>query len=276
MRTTAYRYPNERLILGVTLLVVAGVIALTATATVCASVLFIGIFLLMAYNSSRAHQQALMRAAHPVMAGTAPQLDRLVGLAAARLQPGPLEVYALPSQELNAYTFGLDTTKVLVLYTSLFETMDQDELLFIIGHEMGHVALGHTWLNSFVGGLAGIPSSLSSGALMTLAFLSWNRACEYSADRAGLLACGSPAAAVSALVKLAAGPGARSQAELDYAYRQADAEDDDLAGGLNEMLATHPRLIQRISQIRAYAASDQFRRLLARMAPDGGAAPRES
>ena len=84
--------------------------------------------------------------------------------------------------------------------------MDADELRFIIGHEMGHVALGHTWLNSLVGGMAGIPSSSTSSAILTLAFLSWNRTCELSADRAGLLACGSLDKAVSSLIKLVAGP----------------------------------------------------------------------
>jgi hypothetical protein len=38
-----------------------------------------------------------------------------------------------------------------------------------------------------------------------MAFLWWNRACEYSADRAGLLACGRLHKAISALVKLAEG-----------------------------------------------------------------------
>ena len=37
-------------------------------------------------------------------------------------------------------------TKAIVLYSSLFKIMDQDEIQFILGHEMGHVKLGHTWL----------------------------------------------------------------------------------------------------------------------------------
>jgi len=263
MRTTSYRYPNEHLILGVTVMLVLVVIALTATATVCASLLFIGVFIFYAYSSSRAQHQVLLRTARQVTPHTIPQLDRLVQAGMVRLQPGPLEVYVFPTKELNAYTFGLESPKVVVLYAGLFDTMDQDELLFVLGHEMGHVALGHTWLNSLVGGLAGIPSSFSAGALMTLAFLWWNRACEYSADRAGLLACGSPAKAVSALLKLAAGPGTRSQAELDHVYQKGDAEDDNLAGSLNEVLATHPILIRRINQLRSYAGSEQYRRLAA-------------
>ncbi len=265
MKTTEYRYPNEGLILAVTIVIVGGVIALTATATVCASVIFIAIFVMYAYSVGKSQQQALRRAAQPVTSETQPDLARLVQMGAARLQPGPVEVYVASSRELNAYTFGLDDPKTIVMYSGLFRVMDRDELLFILGHEMGHVALGHTWLNSLVGGLAGIPSSLSAGAIMTLAFLSWNRACEYSADRAGLLACGSPAKAISALTKLAIGPGARARADLDRAYRKLDTEDDNLAGSLNEMLATHPMLIRRINHIRQYAASAQYQKLSAQM-----------
>jgi Zn-dependent protease with chaperone function len=181
------------------------------------------------------------------------------------LKPGKIEVYVASSNELNAYTFGLDTPKVIVLYSALFRVMDRDEIAFILGHELGHVALGHTWLNSLVGGLAGIPSSFSAGMLMTLAFLWWNRACEYSADRAGLLACGKPEKAISALVKLAAGPGAKDRRALEQAYRQIDAEDDHLAGNLTEALATHPLLIRRINELRRYAATEAYRRLQARL-----------
>lgn len=265
MKTTAYRYPSEGLILAMTIGVVLGVIVLTATATVCASVIFIAIFLLYAYGVGKSQQEALRRAAQPVTPTTQPDLARLVQASAARLQPGPVEVYVASSRELNAYTFGLEEPKTIVLYSGLLRVMDREELLFILGHEMGHVALGHTWLNSLVGGLAGIPSSLSAGAIMTLAFLSWNRACEYSADRAGLLACGSPAKAISALVKLSVEPGAHAQSELDHAYRRLDSEDDTLAGSLNEMLATHPMLIRRIHQLRQYAASPQYQKLSAQM-----------
>ena len=261
MRTTSYRYPSEHLILFVTITLVLAVIALTATATVCTSLLFVIAFGIYAFSVSKAQHQALMQQAHPVTPSTQPELAVVVEIGLRRLQPGPLEVYVINSSELNAYTFGLDDPKVVVLYSGLFRMMDRDELLFILGHEMGHVALGHTRLNSWVGGLAGIPASGGAMALMTLALLWWNRACEYSGDRAGLLACGSPSKAVSALVKLAAGPEAIGRGDLDRALRKIDAEDDTLVGSLNEALATHPMLIRRINEIKKYAASEQYRQL---------------
>jgi Zn-dependent protease with chaperone function len=189
----------------------------------------------------------------------------LIRQAIARLRPDAVEVFVAPSRNMNAYTFGLTSPKVVVLYSALFNVMDEDELLFILGHELGHVALGHTWLNSLVGGLAGIPAPWSAGAILAVVFLWWNRMCEYSADRAGLLACGKPEKAVTALIKLAAGPGASSEVDLRRTYQQIDAEDDTLLGELGEALGTHPMLIRRIQALRRYARSGQYHRLQARL-----------
>ena len=164
---------------------------------------------------------------------------------------------------LNAYTFGLDSPKVVVLESALLEVMDGDELAFVICHELGHVRLGHTWLNSLVGGLAGIPSPAGAFGLMQLAFLWWNRACEHSADRAGLLATGRPDKAISALVKLATGGQARSPAELERALRLVEAQGSDAGAQLAEALATHPLMARRIAELRRYAASPAYQRLAA-------------
>lgn len=262
MRPDAYRYPSEHLILALTLLLIVAVVLLTALATVCGSVLFFGLFLALAYSHGKAHQRELMRTAQPILAATQPGLAALGQAAVQRLKPGAVEFFLLRNAELNAYTFGLETPKTVVLYSSLTHAMDQGELLFIIGHELGHVALGHTWLNSIVGGMAGIPAPGAAGALLTMAFLWWNRACEYSADRAGLLACGSLTKAVSALVKLEAGPiGAHNPQQMAQAYAKIDAQDDSWEGSLQEAFATHPLLIRRINALRAWAETGDYRRM---------------
>jgi Zn-dependent protease with chaperone function len=94
-----------------------------------------------------------------------------------------------------------------------------------------------------------------------MAFLWWNRACEFSADRAGLLACGDVKKAVSALVKLAAGGRVLSDAEYASAMRRIDAEDDHALAGLEEALSSHPMTIRRIQELHAYARSGAYRRL---------------
>ncbi len=258
---TSYRYPNETMVLGLTLLLVGLVIAITAVATVCTSVIFVLLAVLWAYFSSRSHHQNLVRAAYPVTDSGTPGLMRLFQENAARLKPGPLQAFVVPSRQLNAYTFGLDDPKVVVLYSALLDVMDADELRFIIGHEMGHIALGHTRLNSLVGGLAGIPSGSLASAVLVTVFLWWNRTCEFSADRAGLLAVGKPEKAITALIKLVAGPTGKTRRGLELAYQKIDAQDDTLLGSLQETFASHPMLIRRINALRKWSSSAQYRRL---------------
>jgi Zn-dependent protease with chaperone function len=258
----SYRYPGEHLILAGTIVLVLVVIAFTAAATVCGSLLFVIVMVIAAYASTRSHHQELLARATPVTAERAPQLWRLVTAGVERLGPGPVQVYVVPSNVLNAYTFGLDSPKVVVIHSALLQVMDADELAFVICHELGHVSLGHTWLNSLVGGLAGIPSPAAAFALLRLAFLSWNRACELSADRAGLLATANPEKAISALVKLATGGRAQSPAALERALQQVQANDADPLNLFGEALATHPQISKRVAELRRYAESWEYRRLV--------------
>ena len=263
--TTAYRYPYEYLILLVTIGVVLLVIAFTAAATVCGSAIFIPIMVTIGYFASRSNHRALLAQAQLVTIHTVPEMVPLIKENSSRLQVEPVDVFIVPSNRLNAYTFGMDSPKAIVLYSPLFKLMDQDEIQFILGHEMGHVKLGHTVLNTLVGGLAGIPSSYGALAIMELAFRWWNRACEYSADRAGVLACAKPAKAITALVKLEAGPSARTQAGMQAAIQHLQAEDDDIMQNITELLASHPMVAKRVEQIRQFASSPEYLTLQAKM-----------
>lgn len=263
-RSTAYRYPNESLILVLTILLLLAVIIITATATFCISGVFILIMMAFAYFINRSHHQTLMQHAYAIRPDNAPELSRISTRSHRRLQPGPLELYLAKSKTLNAYTFGLGSPKVIVLYKPLLKVMDSDEMAFIIGHEMGHVALGHTWLNTLLGGMAGVPAPFGAAVLLYAAFLSWNRCCEYSADRAGLLACGSLSKAISALVKLTT-PNMRSQTEFDHALAMIDAQDDHVVNQLSELFQSHPMIIRRINQMRKYASSAEYRKLQSAM-----------
>lgn len=264
-RTTAYRYPNERLILAITLFVVLVVIALTATATVCTSLLFVLGILGISYGYTRSQTRALIENAQPVTSQNTPALAAIAEEAGTRLQVDPVQIFVVPSRILNAYTFGMSSPKIIVLHSILVNIMDRDEMGFIIGHEMGHVCLGHTRLNSLVGGLAGIPSPSEASLLLALAFRWWNRACEYSADRAGMLSSSNPQKAISALVKLEAETGRLTPDGLQRALASIEAEDHNLMNNMEELFATHPMIVRRIEMLRSYAASSRYQQLKTRM-----------
>jgi Zn-dependent protease with chaperone function len=263
---TSYRYPNETLILALTLFLVFAVIAVTAAATFCGSFLFVLVMLVISFLLNRSHHNELIQDAQPVTVQTAPELAVLTKSCATCLQAGSFSAYIAPGNTLNAYTFGLGEVPVVVVYSGVLHVMDEDELRFIIGHELGHVCLGHTWLNSLVGGMSGIPSPYFAAVLLYISFHWWNRACEYSADRAGLLACGKPEKATSALVKLVGGTSAiRSVEGWQQALRRIESEDDHLEGNLQELLSSHPMIIRRLQALRKYAASAEYQHLQAQV-----------
>jgi STE24 endopeptidase len=50
---------------------------------------------------------------------------------------------SLDTKTVNAYVTGLGATKRIVLWDTIIARLDRDELLVVMGHEMGHYVLGH-------------------------------------------------------------------------------------------------------------------------------------
>ena len=66
------------------------------------------------------------------------------------------------TKTMNAYVTGLGPSKRIVMWDTLLQKMDHDEILAVMGHEMGHYVLNHLWkglafsvLVSFAGFFAG-------------------------------------------------------------------------------------------------------------------------
>ena len=50
---------------------------------------------------------------------------------------------SVDTEAVNAYVTGFAGTKRIVLWDTIIEKLEEDELLFVMGHEMGHYVLGH-------------------------------------------------------------------------------------------------------------------------------------
>ena len=138
-----------------------------------------------------------------------------------------------------------DNHYVIVTDPSLFDLFNLDELSFVFGHELGHVKFDHFDLKGL--DLEGLHSR------MVLKFFEHSRLAELSADRAGLLCCGSFEVAFAALSKL--GSGTRSS--LIKPNRIADAiQVNDLRDiledkqSLLEARLSHPYSILRLEGLR--------------------------
>ena len=52
---------------------------------------------------------------------------------------------SVDTNELNAYATGIGGTKRIVLWDTIIKQFTPDELLMVMGHEMGHYVLDHVW-----------------------------------------------------------------------------------------------------------------------------------
>jgi Zn-dependent protease with chaperone function len=143
------------------------------------------------------------------------QFPRLEGLLAdaCRIldQDRSPELFVQQSPIVNAMTIGMDRP-VIVLTTGLVELLDEEELRFVIGHELGHAFSGHAvyrtmllWLLNLTGAASSIPGGALGLQALVNALLEWFRKAEISCDRAGLLVSQDVEAAVRTHMKLAGG-----------------------------------------------------------------------
>src|SRR5262245_13597111 len=122
-------------------------------------------------------------------------------------------VYIQPGG-LNAFTAGVEQP-IVVLNAGLIDSMSEQELRFVVGHELSHIKSGHVlyyqvaMLLPVLAEMLGT-ATLGIGALLSLplevALIRWQRMSELTADRAGLLACQDINAATMAMIKLAGLP----------------------------------------------------------------------
>ncbi len=180
-------------------------------------------------------------------------------------QPG---LYVTQNPVANAYTNG-HTQPFIVLTSGLIELLSDEELHFVIGHELGHIKAGHVLYGVLARNIAQIVTLIGQatfglgnllGQGLVLALAEWQRKSELTADRAGLLAVQDLDPCMRAFMKLAGGAG-RLFAEMDEKEfrRQIRAYEDADRSTLNKaykVLLTawrsHPFPILRAKDLDAW------------------------
>lgn len=207
---------------------------------------------------------ALMRVEHRRHLGNAvrvserqlPEIAQAAAQAAAMLQAPPFEVLVIESPVSNAYAFGWWPPQVVVVTSALVQMLTLEELQFVLGHEVGHIALGHTRVSSLLGGMLGAPGIPLLSFIGGVAFRWWSRLAEYSADRAGLVAVGDLTVAERALTKLMVGSQLASKVNVEEILTQAQDLDEGWAGDAGETAMDHPYLVRRLQALRAFWAEN--------------------
>lgn len=180
--------------------------------------------------------------------GSAPSLAKCIETTALalRLELMP-EAYVVNDPACTAFVPAIADGErpIVILSGSLINLLSINELVFVIGHELGHLGLGHG------------PDEVDPATQTEAAAVSQAR--EISADRVGLIASRSVFVAASVMVKLASGLSSEMLGmDLDAFIRQVE-EGDGLSAEALGLFHTHPALpirlwaLVRFSHCSAYA-----------------------
>lgn len=179
---------------------------------------------------------------------------------------------------IEAFTIGSDKP-ILILSNACLSMLTYDELMFVIGHELGHIksrhSLYHT-IGSFLPGIAeyignftfGAGNLISSGLSMLLE--NWHRKSEFTADRAGLLVCQNFESAISTMYKIAGYPPKfYNQININDFLAQAkifrDIDNDEYGKAVKLLSAStnsHPWTVMRAYELDKWMKSGRYDHIL--------------
>ncbi|WP_191302993.1 M48 family metallopeptidase [Lentzea cavernae] len=202
-----------------------------------------------------------------------PQLDRIRNEVAATFDLAEVpELFVERNSQAYAYTYGIDKP-FIVISTGSVDLLDNESLRFLIGHEMGHAMSGHALYNTLLRRLIDLTTSFAwvpAGAIAMRAVIAalreWQRKTELSCDRAGLLACQDPQAALRTHLALAGDLGGQVDIASFLAQAKEYEEVEDIRDSLLKLLhtehRTHPLVVVRAAELQRWSASEEYREIL--------------
>jgi Zn-dependent protease with chaperone function len=209
-----------------------------------------------------------------------PDLYAKLQVACSTLGVDMPELFVQQNPVVNAFTGGVERP-IIVLYSQLIERLDDEEVLAVLAHEVGHIHSGHVLyltaarLIEFLAKTAVLASPLTMivKELLTLgmrtALLAWARRAELSCDRAALLVTQDANVIGRTMMKLAGGTFA---SKVDYELFLAQARDfqknyderaldrfwaDVITSGLS-----HPFPVWRVAEVLEWVESGEYKNLM--------------
>jgi len=177
---------------------------------------------------------------------------------------------------VNAGAYGMDEP-FIILNSGTIVLLTDEELAFILGHEVGHIMSDHvlyrtmTELLILLAGM-GFPIVGMAARAVLLGLMEWSRKAELSSDRAGLLSIQDPEVAMMAMLKMAGGipNGTNWQTEYNLEeyikqaeeYRTGGDVADQVFKVLNLVVTTHPFWTLRLAEIRTWIEGGHYDRII--------------
>lgn len=254
IRWPQFIYPGERRHLLVA-------VALSLAISLVLGVLTLSLYFWMLVGTIamiRYNQWKLQTRLVEVTEKTAPEIWRLVRLASYRLGVPPPPTFILNVEEPNAFTTGFWGDSCIVLQTGIIRLLKNQELLAVVGHEIGHIRYGHTTFMGLAGPTTPRTRIQPVAAVLGVLFNAWSLRAEYTADRASLIATRDVESAVRCQMKLSLGRDLGAEIEIGEFVRGPEKEQEDSWSRLFELTGTHPYPRNRVREIIRFSKSSIY------------------
>jgi len=165
-----------------------------------------------------------------------------------------IDFYIISSVEFNAYSingFGY-VPHMICLTSSLVQIFTDEELSFVIGHEIGHLMFKHSQL-LLVNHLITSSKSRKPSAQILNLFARWNKYAEISSDRAGYIAQPDLGTIGKVFFKLASG---LSEEHLNFNIAEYMKQLEYIKEmPRSEFYASHPNHLVRLKCLELFSKS---------------------
>ncbi len=199
-----------------------------------------------------------------VHAGQFGHIHAVVDDCARRMRMVTPHVFVRDDPFVPVVAIGIGEPYAVVLSAQYVEHFGDDELRFLIGRELGHIAAGHTRFTSL------LSANGRETGVIALAFGSWLRRIDYTADRIGLLCCGSLDAAMRAIAVSTFGSVGR-KIDLGAFAEQLKELHAEPSLRLAEWTASTPYATNRIAALHRFARDPLYATWAQRFAENASA-----
>jgi len=168
-----------------------------------------------------------------------------------------IDFYLQASPEVNAFSInGFNIVPHMICFTSsLINLLGDDELRFVIGHEIGHLIYKHSQLD-VVNRILANRENEEIPAIIALNFMRWQRYAESTSDRIGFLAMPDIKVIGKCFFKFASGVSEEILCfDVDEYLKQLDKIREIAMG---DTVSTHPNHLVRIRNLELFSNSEIY------------------
>lgn len=167
-----------------------------------------------------------------------------------------------------------ETHRRIVMMSGSADLFTEKEMMFVLGHELGHMACGHKpyhmLLETFYMPFVNDAAFKAWATIIKLPLMEWYRISDYTADRMGLLCCQDIDAALSTMIKKAGLPKKLyNHIDIKSFLQQSKEFEEGFTGFMDKAVkilsirsAEFPWLVVRAGKLYEWYCSEEYNRII--------------